>query len=160
MFGSAIPSFNDTPVWGWGDGPRIAPDYHGERFRRSWELSIANAVDLVQLVTWNDWNEGSQIEPSDTYGYRYLELTKKYSADYKGVADTVPNGALRIPLRLYKARKNAANGANAARRAAISSSLDHVRDDLLAGRYDKAAQRLEEFEKSAVQSVAASQPRR
>jgi glycoprotein endo-alpha-1,2-mannosidase len=148
LFGSAIPGFNDTPVWGWGDGPRVAPDYHGERFRRTWELSVANSVDMVQLVTWNDWNEGSQIEPSDSYGYRYLELNKKYSAAYKGVADTVPNGALRIPLRLYNARKNAAKIANAAQRAEISASLDQVRDALLAGRHENAAQRMEQFEKA------------
>jgi glycoprotein endo-alpha-1,2-mannosidase len=148
MFGSAIPGFNDTPVWGWGDGPRIAPDYQGERFRHTWDLSLSNSVDMVQLVTWNDWNEGTQIEPSDTYGYRYLEMNKKYSAAYKGVNDAVPNSALRIPLQLYKARKNAAKIADASQRATISSSLDQVRDALLVGRYENAAQRMAQYGKA------------
>jgi glycoprotein endo-alpha-1,2-mannosidase len=138
-FGSAHPAFNDTPVWGWGDGPRIAPDYEGRRFQLTWELSISNAVDLVQLVTWNDWNEGSAIEPADTYGYRYLELNKKYSAQYKGIADTVPNEALRLPLKLYRARQNTGKIADPAQQAAVAAKLDQVRDALLAGQYQKAA---------------------
>jgi glycoprotein endo-alpha-1,2-mannosidase len=158
LFGSAVPAFNDTPVWGWGDGPRIAPDYQGERFRRTWELSIENRVDLVQLVTWNDWNEGTQIEPSDTYGYRYLELNKKYSAAYKGIEDRVPNTALRIPLRLYKARKDAAALADAAQKAGLSSKLDEVRDALLAGRYEQAEQRMEQCEKTRTKRDTALLP--
>jgi hypothetical protein len=146
VFGSANPSFNDTPVWGWGGGPRISPDYHGARFNRTWELSIEHKVDLVQLVTWNDWNEGTEIEPSDTFGYRYLESTKKYAAQYKGVSDHVPNETLRIPLRLLKARQKTAMLAESDRKTNLSKQLDQVHEALLAGDCQKAAQAMQAAE--------------
>jgi len=68
-------------------------------------MSMDNNVDAVQIITWNDWNEGTQIEPCVKYGYKYLEMNKKYAAKYKGVEDDVPNDILEIPLKLYKARK-------------------------------------------------------
>jgi glycoprotein endo-alpha-1,2-mannosidase len=105
IFGGVTPGFDDSPVWGWGNTARKAPRYDGKRFDMTWQMSIDNKVDVVQVITWNDWNEGTQIEPCDEYGYEYLELNKKYSAMYKGVKDDVPNDILRIPLKLYKARK-------------------------------------------------------
>ncbi len=147
IFGSANPGFNDTPVWGWGGGPRISPDYHGQRFQRTWELSVQHKVDLVQLVTWNDWNEGTSIEPSDTYGYHYLELTKKYAALYKGLSDSIPDRALRLPLRLFKARRAVEKLADAARKTAVTEQLDQVRDALLAGDCEKAARILQSAER-------------
>jgi len=107
VFGGATPGFDDSPVWGWGTTARKAPRYDGERFEMTWQMSMDNKVDVVQIITWNDWNEGTQIEPCDKYGYKYLELNKKYSAMYKGVRDDVPNDVLRIPLKLYNARKAA-----------------------------------------------------
>jgi hypothetical protein len=107
IFAGATPGFDDSPVWGWGTTARKAPRYDGERFEMTWQMSIDNKADVVQIITWNDWNEGTQIEPCDKYGYKYLELNKKYSAMYKGVKDDVPNDILRIPLKLYKARKAA-----------------------------------------------------
>jgi hypothetical protein len=147
ILGSANPGFNDTPVWGWGGGPRISPDYHGRRLQLTWDLCVRHKVDLVQLVTWNDWNEGSTFEPSDTYGYHYVELTKKYAALYKGVPDTIPDQALRIPLRLFKARHAAEKLTDAAAKTAVTGQLDQVRDALLAGQCDKAAQLMQSAEK-------------
>jgi glycoprotein endo-alpha-1,2-mannosidase len=105
VFGGVTPGFDDSPVWGWGTTARKAPRYDGKRFDMTWQMSIDNKVDVVQVITWNDWNEGTQIEPCDKYGYEYLELNKKYSAMYKGIKDDMPNDVLRIPLKLYKARK-------------------------------------------------------
>lgn len=105
IFGGVTPGFDDSPVWGWGTTARKAPRYDGKRFEMTWQMSLDNKVDVVQLITWNDWNEGTQLEPCDKYGYEYLELNKKYSAMYKGVKDDIPNDVLKIPLKLYKARK-------------------------------------------------------
>jgi glycoprotein endo-alpha-1,2-mannosidase len=145
-FGSAHPAFNDTPVFGWGDGPRIAPDYQGDRFKLTWEMSITNHVDMVQLVTWNDWNEGTSIEPSDTYGYKYLEMTKKYSAQYKGTTDKVPNEALRIPLKIYQARKGLEKQTDQKLRAKVAAQLDQAREALLSGQTQKAARLMNEIQ--------------
>jgi len=147
IFGSATPAFNDTPVWGWGAGPHIAPDYKGKRFISTWDLSVENNVELVQLVTWNDWNEGTQIEPSDTYGFRYLELNKKYAAKYKGYDDKVSDAVLRIPLKLYQLRKSADKTADIEKKKNINIKLDTVRDALLKGQYTDASSMIDSAQK-------------
>ena len=131
VLGSATPGFDDTCVWGWGVAPRVAPRYQGERFKLTWEMSIENDVDLVQVVTWNDWNEGSHVEPADTFGYKYLQMNKRYAARFKGRQDVVPDEALHIPLALYRARKGPSGQADRA-------ALDGIRDALLAGDYEAA----------------------
>jgi hypothetical protein len=74
IFGSVYPGFDDAPVWGWGDLPRVSPRYGTKRFEYLWEQAIEQDIDFVQLITWNDWNEGSHIEPANTFGYDCLKL--------------------------------------------------------------------------------------
>lgn len=105
VFGGVTPGFDDSPVWGWGTTARKAPRYDGKRYDLTWQMSLANNVDIIQVITWNDWNEGTQIEPCEQFGYKYLEMTKKYAAGYRGVKDNVPNEILPVVLKLYKARK-------------------------------------------------------
>lgn len=105
--GCVCPGFDDTPVWGWGTSPHVAPREAGNRYNKMWELSIKYDMDAVQILTWNDWNEGSQIEPSDTYGYEYILSTKKYVARYKQIDDNIPDDLFEKVLKLYKMRKNA-----------------------------------------------------
>ena len=81
---SVVPGFDDTCVWGWGDGQRIAPRYDGKRYDFCWERVLQGDCGLVQIVTWNDWNEGSHIEPSESFGYEYLLKTAQYAAKWKG----------------------------------------------------------------------------
>ncbi|HBG27873.1 MAG: hypothetical protein A2Y10_17265 [Planctomycetes bacterium GWF2_41_51] len=131
IFGGVAPGFDDTPVWGWGSTGRKAPRYEGKRFDLTWQMSIDNNVDVVQVITWNDWNEGTQIEPCDMYGYDYLEMNKKYSAMYKGIKDDVPNDALKIPLKLYNARKQG---------KADKTLLDELSKSLLEKNFDRASQ--------------------
>ena len=45
---------------------------NGLAYRQSWEGAIQQA-DLAQLITWNDYNEGTQIARSDKHGWRHLD---------------------------------------------------------------------------------------
>jgi hypothetical protein len=36
-------------------------------------------MPLIQIVTWNDWAEATQVEPSADLDYRDLEICKRYS---------------------------------------------------------------------------------
>jgi hypothetical protein len=140
--GAAVPGFDDTPVWGWGTGPRVAPRYGGRRYEQMWEQSIRAGVDFVQIVTWNDWNEGTEIEPSGTHGYQYLELTARYAAACHGGTAPVPDGAFRLPVALYRARKDvrAAMGGD----RVVTPLLDAVRDALISRDWNAAETRLAE----------------
>ena len=48
--------------------------------RRSWDIATSNLDDkynIVNIVTFNEWHEGSEIEPSEEYDMFYLNLLKE-----------------------------------------------------------------------------------
>ena len=104
--GSVWAGFDDSQVWGWGDVPRYIDRQEGLVYAQTWEVAQRNKVEQagnapswVQIVTWNDWNEGSEIEPSVEYGYQYLEATQRQVRSYSG--RDLPPEALRIPKIIY-----------------------------------------------------------
>jgi glycoprotein endo-alpha-1,2-mannosidase len=109
--GSVWPGFDDSKVWGWNNVPRYVDRQDGEVYSKTWEYALSDeqnrqqeSPSWVQIVTWNDWNEGSQVEPAEEYGRRYLEATQQYAARYTG--RQLPPEALLIPEAIYLARQN------------------------------------------------------
>lgn len=67
------PGFNDTGVWGWGGGPRIF-ERDGLSFLHStFQHSFDGGPEILQLVTWNDFNEGTCLEPTLQNGFTYMD---------------------------------------------------------------------------------------
>lgn len=124
------PGFDNTGVWGWGDGPFVTPREDGAFYARSWERALTNDAWFVQVATWNDFGEGATIEPTDEYGFKYLEMTESYAARLKGVQSD-GGRALKLPLELYRARRSAGGPARA-------KELDRVAELIAAGRVDEA----------------------
>ncbi len=72
---TVIPGFDDTLVPG-RPGPRPTVDRHGgETYRVLWDAAIRHRADWVVVTSFNEWHEGSEIEPSREQGDRYLRLT-------------------------------------------------------------------------------------
>ena len=61
---------------------------------------------IVQIATWNDWGEGTQIEPSKEYGYRDLEFVQKTQRQVLGQGFKFTSDDLRLPAALLKLRQN------------------------------------------------------
>ena len=97
------PGFDNTGVWGWGDGPYITSREGGDFYSRLWEKAFTNDVRFVQIATWNDFGEGATLEPALDYGYQYLEMTERYAARLKGLPSDGGAG-LRVPLAIYRER--------------------------------------------------------
>lgn len=58
--------------------------------RNTWEIAIRSQADWVQLVTWNDYAEGTQFAPSAKHGWSYLDITAYYTQWFKtGAAPTI-----------------------------------------------------------------------
>jgi len=82
-----IPGYDDT-VTGRED-PRPITDRHGgETFRVLWEAAIAANPDWVLITSWNEWHEGSEIEPSLTHGDRELKISAEFAPRFKALGDS------------------------------------------------------------------------
>lgn len=54
----------------------IIPDSNGETFRQTLAMAVKGAPAIIQIATWNDWGEGTQIEPSKEFSFRDLEVLR------------------------------------------------------------------------------------
>ncbi|MFW6169763.1 MAG: endo-1,3-alpha-glucanase family glycosylhydrolase [Planctomycetota bacterium] len=75
-----IPGYDDTPVRSPG---LVAQRQKGQTYKTLWEEAIRADPDWVLITSWNEWHEGSEIEPSREHGSRYIELTGKYAGQFK-----------------------------------------------------------------------------
>jgi hypothetical protein len=64
----------------------------GDYYRRCWQGASQSNADMVIITSFNEWLEGTQIEPSVSYGDFYLNLTAEMAHAYRN------NSAPPIPV--------------------------------------------------------------
>ena len=57
---------------------------HGDHYRKVWNETVSLNPDWITINSFNEWPEGSEIEPSKEFGDLYLKLTKEYADRLKG----------------------------------------------------------------------------
>ena len=128
---SVTPAFDDIAVWAWGnsDPRKVEGGENGELYAYKWESAIKNNADMVTIPTWEDWGEATSIEPTLEYGVDYLEATRKYAAEFKGIeANTA---SLELPGWIYKIRKTTED-------KEILAVMDTASQLIADSRYDEA----------------------
>ena len=60
----------------------------GAYYRACWQAAIASEPQWVIINSFNEWPEGSYIEPSQAFGSLYLDLTREWAARFKGAASS------------------------------------------------------------------------
>ena len=115
----------------------------GETFRRTLDRAVKSANPFVQVATWNDFGEGTCVEPAREYEYRYLEMIQEARRRLGGDEFTFAAADLRLPRRVYELRKRV-DGSSPARAA-----LDAAVDRLFAADVTAASRALDELERSA-----------
>jgi hypothetical protein len=117
----AYPRFHDVyeeakvhPSWGKID------DDHGKTFANTLEKALRSGLPFVQVSTWNDWGEGTMIEPSVEFGYRDLEVVQRLRRQLVEPSFTGKAEDLRLPRRLYDLRKTVEG------RSSIAGGLDQL----------------------------------
>ncbi len=131
--GNAYPGFDDRNVptfWNGGNDRYFARFVTtGEVMRLTWDkhinytykrlggdFNISN--NWIQLVTWNDFPEGTAIEPSEAsdYGYLALQTNREKIAEFKGITTTGEDTVgVYVPFAIYQAiQENRTGDANTA----------------------------------------------
>jgi hypothetical protein len=129
----AFPGFQDIyKEAGISDEARYLDPRDGETFRVTMQMALDRDPDVIQLITWNDYGESTSIEPTEEFGYQYLEMVQEArratdKAGFPFTADDLP-----LPLQLFKLRQKHANDAE------VNARLDQVFDAILAGDLDLA----------------------
>jgi hypothetical protein len=76
VFAATIaPGYDDTII---RDPGLVVDRDNGSFYQDSWETIMLSQPDWVLITSWNEWHEGSEIEPSLEFGDLYLNLTQEY----------------------------------------------------------------------------------
>ena len=78
--GGAMPGFHDYyKQGGWGDGYTTYDAENGALFDRQLAAARSAGLEYLQISTWNDFGEGTNIEPTKEYNYRYLTKLQQFT---------------------------------------------------------------------------------
>ena len=78
----------------------------GEYYRQCWQAALDSRPDWVIVNSFNEWMEGTQIEPGRAYGTAYLDQTREWAAQFKQAtwpAAPVSRAPVAAPRRPAKA---------------------------------------------------------
>lgn len=103
------------------------PDDGGRTFTTTLATALESAPPIVQIATWNDWGEGTVVEPSLEYGTRDLEVVQRLRRRLIEPGFAVVPEALQLPGRLLELRRSAPPAARRDLDAAVAAL---VRGDL------------------------------
>lgn len=81
------------------------PDDDGATFRFSLSHALKSKAPFIQIATWNDWGEGTCIEPSIEFGYRDLEVLQAARRKHIDPKFAARPEDLRLPLALLRLRQ-------------------------------------------------------
>jgi hypothetical protein len=81
FIGGSYPGFKDFyKEGGWGTGMGWQIDHNnGETLKTTLQKASAAGVEYNQLITWNDFGEGTMIEPTLEFEYTMLEQVQHYT---------------------------------------------------------------------------------
>ncbi len=82
-------------------------DADGATLRTSLQRALKSDAPIIQIATWNDWGEGTVIEPNREFGYRDLEIIQELRRPQLGQASSLKAADLRLANRLRLRRKSA-----------------------------------------------------
>ena len=103
---AAFPRFDDSYAQaGVGKSYGTIEDRDGKTYTETLTRALQSPAPIVQLVTWNDWGEGTQIEPSVQHGYRDLAETQRLRKRYLEPAFAPTPADLALPLEWYTLTK-------------------------------------------------------
>ena len=134
---SAFPRFHDIyqragvrNYWGY------LGDRHGDTFRETLSRSLTNSSPIAQIVTWNDFGEGSMVEPTKEYGYRDLGIVQDLRRQYLQPGFVGSTNDLPLTYDFYQLRRQCSTNHSA------SAELNSAFAEIVSGKLAAAKARL------------------
>ncbi|MBC8868531.1 MAG: glycoside hydrolase family 99-like domain-containing protein [Planctomycetes bacterium] len=118
----------------WG---RIDDD-DGKTFRTSMTEALASRSRIIQIATWNDWGEGTVIEPSLEFGYRDLEVLRELRRKHVDASFPATSSDLRLPEKLLSLRRHSPEKAK---------QLDQIVDLIATGKLRQARSEMSDIDR-------------
>lgn len=78
-----IPGYDDRELAERKPPRPVTDRWGGETYRALWQEAIAAKPDWVLITSWNEWHEGSEIEPSVEYGSLLLDETREFAGKFR-----------------------------------------------------------------------------
>src|SRR5258706_5360958 len=102
----AFPGFHDIyKEAGVGSSYGYLDASNGDTFEFTFQKALKINPDVIQIVTWNDYGEGTMVEPTLETGYQYLETIQNIKIkSIDGKFPFTPQD-LTLPLQIYNLRK-------------------------------------------------------
>lgn len=139
---SAFPRFHDIyqragvrNYWGY------LGDRHGDTLRETLSRGMTNSSAIVQVVTWNDFGEGSMVEPTQEYGYRDLRIIQDFRRQYLESDFSRNTNDLTMALRFYNLRRQYLTN------IVVSAELDRIFTNIISGKIEVANLQLDQLTK-------------
>jgi hypothetical protein len=92
---TAMPGFNNSSIQ--RQAPLVVGRQGGAYYRQTWAAAMASRPDWIVVTSFNEWVEGSMIEPSVSYGNLYLDITRELAPQFKSArpqaGDPIPVAA-------------------------------------------------------------------
>ena len=149
---TAFPRFHDFYAQA-GVGPSYGylDDQGGNTLRETLSRAMTNASAIIQIATWNDFGEGTVIEPTvvgseptTEYGYTDLGIIQDFRRQYLDASFPYHTNDLSLALRLYNLRKEYGNTS-----AVVSAELDRIFANIISGSLTAANLQLTGIESNA-----------
>jgi hypothetical protein len=138
---SAFPRFHDIyqqagvrPSYGYLD------DNHGLTFQSTLRRAMTNSSAIAQIVTWNDYGEGTVVEPTTDYACRDLGVLQNFRRLYLSPGYAGTTNDFSAAIRLYNARRGYAGNAIA------QAELDRIFTNAVTGNLPDATLKLSGLE--------------
>jgi hypothetical protein len=106
MIASVFPGFHDIyQEAGVGSSYGYLDSQDGKTFEYTFHKALERDPDIIQIVTWNDYGEGTNIEPTLEYGTQYLEMLQRIKQEIVDEERSYTPEDLSIPFQIYELRK-------------------------------------------------------
>jgi len=122
---TVIPGYDDTKI----RKPGLAVKrFEGEMYQAQWDAAIEADPHWVLITSFNEWHEGSEIEPSFEDKELYLDLTAHYTKIFKGHARAIhPSARNYSPYSAPSGALAPPGSASAAEKIALRRKYDGIR---------------------------------